>query len=517
MVEEGTLESLHSTLDFLEQNGIKDNEFGRVMAYISGVFIKEIYGEDIVQLKIPDPPRTQNYTKIINDAFAGSYTKPSIYSADYLEYTLPFLTFIRDKNQTNYSYALEDLLEAEKINPKGVMALYFLGYAHENLGRAEASINAYNRAIALYADCYPAVLGITRILQSAGEYQTAIQMLEGIAQRFPQNILIKRQLASSYYNMHEWTKASKVLNETLQLFPHDSELLLMQSRVELENMRYAQARMLLDNYDEEFSETRDSRFFRARLFNEGLKDREGAIGILRFLNKSQPNDFEVQLYLTRMLLESENSGEAEEGRKTLQQLLYYGGGYDTKDAPFEVLELAAKDAIRRQDWQEAQSYHQRILPQRRESADLLDAFSIEMGLGNKNEALNFARELRERFPGNEEGTIAYITALIDLKSRRDEATRLIAARLGQLVSGAYKSRYYFLRSRLRVSGDDILADLRAALFENPRNTDAIKALVTLYDNRGDDTRAVYYLRQALALASKDNDLQKYRAKYADKL
>jgi thioredoxin-like negative regulator of GroEL len=137
---------------------------------------------------------------------------------------------------------------------------------------------------------------------------------------------------------------------------------------------------------------------------------------------------------------------------------------------------------------------------------------VERGLENRAAALSYARELYESDPANEEGVIAYISALIDI-GRRSEAAALLETRLASLPGGIMKSRYYYLRSRLRSGEEAVMADLRSSLFEDPRNLNALTALFEIYHRRRDERRAVYYLKQVLALAPENAQLKRYAEEY----
>jgi Tfp pilus assembly protein PilF len=77
-----------------------------------------------------------------------------------------------------------------------------------------------------------------------------------------------------------------------------------------------------------------------------------------------------------------------------------------------------------------------------------------------------------------------------------------------------QSRYYYLRSRLGANEEAVMNDLHASLFEDPRNLNALTALFEIYHRRKDERRAVYYLKQALALAPDNPQLKRYEAEYA---
>jgi len=57
-------------------------------------------------------------------------------------------------------------------------------------------------------------------------------------------------------------------------------------------------------------------------------------------------------------------------------------------------------------------------------------------------------------------------------------------------------------------------DLRSSLFEDPRNLNALIAMFEIYHRRRDERRAVYYLKQALALAPDNPRLKRYETEYA---
>jgi uncharacterized protein HemY len=209
-------------------------------------------------------------------------------------------------------------------------------------------------------------------------------------------------------------------------------------------------------------------------------------------------------------MESNRREDQIEGSELLRTLL------DTDNPPPQVRKLAVQDAIRRHAWKEAQNYLEPLLRDRRSSQDLLNSYTVERGLGNNAAALQAARELYERDPSSEDSGIAYISALIDT-GRQDEAGRMIESRLANMSGGALKGRYYYLRSRLRGSEESVMNDLRSCLFEDPRNLDALIALFEIYQRRRDDRRAVYYLKQALALAPDNPQLKRWEVEYAAQL
>ncbi|GHT89335.1 hypothetical protein FACS1894137_18380 [Spirochaetia bacterium] len=202
----------------------------------------------------------------------------------------------------------------------------------------------------------------------------------------------------------------------------------------------------------------------------------------------------------------------QEHRSLFNTLL--AAGDPTGEHSLPVIGLAVQDAIYREAWGEARPYLDQLLAQRRSPRDILFAYTVERGLGNRAAALSYAQELYETDPSNEEGLIAFISALIDI-GRRSEAAALLETRLAAPAGdgAGMKSRYYYLRSRLRTNEEAVMNDLRSSLFEDPRNLSALTAMFEIYHRRKDERRAVYYLKQALALAPDNARLKRYQKEY----
>jgi uncharacterized protein HemY len=313
-------------------------------------------------------------------------------------------------------------------------------------------------------------------------------------------------MALAWYNNRDWSRAEPAIAEILQRNSRDGEFILMRAHVLVEQGQYLQAQAPLDLYAAINSANPLYLFLRARVQAEGHHNRDAALNYLRSLLRNSPND-EASVYTARLLMESLRPEDQTEGRDLLGRLLA------VPNPSLIVVTLAVQDAVRREAWREAQPYLGRLLEERRSFQDLLYAYTVEHGQGSNAAALSFARELYERDPSNEEGAVAYISALIDT-GRQAEAGRMIESRLSSLPGGVLKSRYYYLRSRIRTDDDSVMNDLRSSLFEDPRNLNALIGMFEIYHRRRDERRAVYYLKQALALAPDNPLLKRYEAEYA---
>jgi Tfp pilus assembly protein PilF len=507
LTENGSPPSLMQALDMIRGRDLAASDFGRAMSAIIVNLMQKLYPSIRTPLPPADPPQTNAYSRILREAERGNYTSPPANSSDFLDYTLPFLALLNETKGERLIPILPDLQKAKELNPSSVLAPYFSGLIYERTGKIDEAEAEYTKAGELSSDCYPAAEGLARIKMAKGLKQEAIQIFSDLVIRYPDNSAVKRQLALAYYEVGDWSRAEPAIAEVLQRDSRDGEFILMRARVLVEQGQFTQAQAPLDLYASINPSNPLYLFLRARVQAEGFHNRDAALNYLRSLLRGSNAGDEESVYAANLLMESPRAEDQNEGRELLARLL-------NKEEPSPVvLNLALQDSIRRENWREANDYLKLLLAVRRGPQDLLSAYKVEHGLGNNAAALTYARELHEKDPANEEGTIAYISALIDT-GRQDEAGRLIESRLKGMSGGGLKSRYYYLLSRIRTNEEAAMNDLRSSLFEDPRNLNALIAMFDIYHRHRDERRAVYYLKQALAIAPDNPQLKRYENEFA---
>jgi tetratricopeptide (TPR) repeat protein len=482
-------------------------EFGRMMNGINTIVIRLVYSDTVIRLPPLDLSATHNYTRIIREAERGSYLRPAAASTDFFEYILPFLAVDIEPSHVKYRNALEDLRKAGEMNPRSILPSYFSGLIYERTGRFAEAETAFRKAYEISDECYPAMIGLARIMRSTGRREEAAAFFADLVIRYPDSLEIKRQLAITHFENRDWSRAEAIVDEVLRNNPRDLDFLLMKSRILIEQGQFSQAQVQLDTIASINPNNRLYLFLRARLQAEGNRNRDSAINFLRSIFRTNPNDEEALIYAVRLLMESQRVADQTEGRELLVRLQQIAGN------SIEVQSLSLRDAVNRESWQEAQRCLNSILAVRREPQNLVDAYHVERALGNNARALTFARELYERNTSNNEYIVIYISALID-NGRRDEASWLLENSFRNASEAAVKSQYHFLRSRLRTNDDAALGDLRSSLFEDPRNLQALIAMFEIYHRRREERRALYYLRQALAIYPNHPALRNYEREYA---
>jgi tetratricopeptide (TPR) repeat protein len=510
LAETGLLSSMTEALELIRSRELGSADFGRVMNGVITTLIQKVYPDSLARLPPIDLPQTHAYTRIIREAEKGNYVRPPGNSEDFFEYVLPFLAVNDNTNSEILAQILNDLSKAEQLRPNSVLPHYFRGLIYERTGQYVEADAAFKKAIGISSAFYPALAGSARVLALSGKREEAATLFSDLVISYPDSMIIKRQLAVVYYQNRDWSKAVPVIDEILQKEPRDGEFLLMKAHVLIEQGNFSQVHVPLDTYASISPNNRFYLFLRARLQAEGNRNRDSALNYLRSILRANPDDEEALIYASRLLMESQRPADQAEGREFLSRLR------QTSDSSISVLSLSLRDAVQRENWQEAQGYLNRILAMRRTQQDLIDGYNIERALGNFPRALAYARELYEKENSNDDYAAVYISALID-NGRREEASRLLENRISSLGNGPLRSKFFFLRSRLQTNDEAALGDLRSSLFEDPRNLDALIAMFEVYHRRREERRAVHYLRQALAISPDNPRLKRYEREYASLL
>jgi tetratricopeptide (TPR) repeat protein len=510
LTETGILSSMLQAVDLIRIRELSGTDFGRTIAGINTILIKLIYPDSPARLPVVDLPQTSNYTRIIREAEKGVYVKPDTASVDFFEHILPFLAVNGQTGADDLAGILRDIEKARSLKPNSAIPPLFIGLLHQRAGRYSQAEQSFRQAYEISDECYPAMIGIAGVRRQTGNPQEAVTILTDLIVRYPDSKQIKRERAICYFESYDLLRALPAVEEILQSDPRDGEMLLIKASIQLEQGQYSQSNASLDSYASINPNNRTYLFLRAKIQAEGSRNRDSALNYLRSILRVSSDDTEVLVYAAGLLMESQHAADQAEGREILERLRRTNG------SSVEVLSLSLRDAVRRESWQEAQGYLNRILAVRRSVQDLTDAYNVERGLGNNARALTFARELYDRDNSNHDYSAIYISALIT-SGRRDEASRLLESRFNTASSSQVKSRYYYLRSRLQTNQDEALSDLRSSLFEEPRNLDAIIAMFEIYHNRREERRAVYYLRQALAISPEHPLLKRYEKEYASLL
>jgi thioredoxin-like negative regulator of GroEL len=508
LVEIGTPSSLSTAISHIAEQKLGNSEFGRTLNALTVLIFQTVYPGYAVQLPLSDPPQINAYAGILRNIADKRFEAPSneaINSSDYLAIVLPSLVLINpgpEINTETYQAALPGLELARAMRLRSVLAPYLLGIAYEGSGLNDDAEEAYRYAWTLSYECYPAALALASLMHKTGREAEALALVQEVKAHYAGVAAADRLLAEIYYSEGNWSAAEPMIAAVLNQNPQNAAFLLMQARTRLELGAKNQAKESLNRYAQIASPGgRDYRFLQAQLL-EGDEART----TIRSLQKEYPNDSEIAAYAAGLLLASNQAADQAEGRTLLSTLMQNSAVNNT------LLVTALQDAVQRQSWNEARSYLQQIPSGEQTTQTLLLACQVWSALGDYQAELSAARSLYQKNASNDECIIAYAKALIDTGGYI-EAGRLINNRLEALPSGQARSRYYYLRSRLQVRDELMLADLQSSRYDDSRNLDALIALIEYYQSRENDARAILYLKQAEAVSPGNARLKPYEEAY----
>lgn len=120
----------------------------------------------------------------------------------------------------NYTAALKELLQAEKLYPDDHILQFDLGLAYRKKGRLDLSIEHFEKAIALKPDFAPAINNLGMAYIAGKQWDKAIETFEPLTG----NLLYATPqyprfgLGLAYYNKGNYREAEKYLNEALQFY-----------------------------------------------------------------------------------------------------------------------------------------------------------------------------------------------------------------------------------------------------------------------------------------------------------
>ncbi|MCR5606198.1 MAG: hypothetical protein K6F69_05205 [Treponema sp.] len=163
-----------------------------------------------------------------------------------------------------------------------------------------------------------------------------------------------------------------------------------------------------------------------------------------------------------------------------------------------ALRVMAETLINEQRWNEAYDMCKSFIEKPDASLESYFNFiDVCIELKKNDEAWNTVASLYNEKSDNEAVIQEYIKVLIAI-GKKDEASSLIDS-LIVTSSSKMKSFLYYERSFIVKSDDEIFASLRSSLTSNPRNSDSLFRLYSIYLEKKDYRKAQYYLKQVVAL------------------
>ncbi|MFA4995969.1 MAG: tetratricopeptide repeat protein [Patescibacteria group bacterium] len=109
----------------------------------------------------------------------------------------------------NYDKSVESWKKAAESNPNDRIALNFLANSYREIGNNEEAIKYYK--LAIEAGNTDSAGNLVTIYNLEGKYDESIALLNSLIEKYPDDIILKRLLASTYSKKGDTVKADEIL------------------------------------------------------------------------------------------------------------------------------------------------------------------------------------------------------------------------------------------------------------------------------------------------------------------
>ncbi|MGO9413053.1 MAG: tetratricopeptide repeat protein [Spirochaetia bacterium] len=437
-------------------------------------------------------------------ASSGSLADAAPAGSQFFQQLRPALALLSPGPVPDDSHASDmgsGLSAADNINPDSVLPPYLRAVLLSRQGKPADSVRP------LYEEClrrdrafYPAKLGVIETAIAQGTAASDLALLTKYAGELPTPLAQQTETARILLAAGQPQLAADAAARALLLAPGTPDLLLLRASAFDAMGDWYQELYMLDALLTVAPTNADALARKATVLFEKAGNPDGAMKILSEAEPKFPEDAAFPELRGRILLSRGNSAE---GEAALARAL-------TLDPNrVSTLALLAGAAARAGRWQEAEGYLQRVPEQDRDVETLQVAWQIAMNLADYEQALTIAQTLEKR-RGGDEALLYHVRTLL-AANRSREAADLATSDLQNVKTPAVRASLFFLRAQASHQAGDApeagLADLRAALRENPDDLETLLAIADTLSGGGEYRKALAYLKHAQELSPEDADIR----------
>jgi tetratricopeptide (TPR) repeat protein len=213
----------------------------------------------------------------------------------------------------------EDITKLDSTNTN---ALFNLAYLYEK-DRPTQALKTYNKLLDITGPEWNLLVKIADLNERMGNIEETIKTVENLLELNPSSLELQKLLVESYIKSEKYDKAEKLINESLELFPEDIQLIEMKAGLFVQQGDIDAGAdvyiKLIHNEDYPFAaKVRIGGAF----FNQALLDSSSirtAKNLLNEINKDSL-DWEVNAYLGELELRDDNDSLAIEYLETSAEL-----------------------------------------------------------------------------------------------------------------------------------------------------------------------------------------------------
>lgn len=507
-IERGTPTSLRSAVSRIRQQGASMNDSDKLLLYVASSIYAIVYPTERLNWEVPKVSSSA-YVNIIESAKMGAYDFGAAKTDDFLSQVLPSLVLFTAPNVKNYYVEAEkSLVTATKQNSESVLAHYLLGTLYQRQSNYALATKEFENAFRMQPNCVTIAVPYIETLLSEQRAKEAYNAAVKVLLKNNGNTDIIKLCAEAAFAMDDWELAEQYVSQILQSDSANPRFQLLRARILLESGDFVRASSALEVYAKSEKPNRLYYVVRAKLLRDWNKNYQSAAATVSTALIEYPEDFEILLLAADIASASGLKVNDLSASQLASKIL----GNDPSNA--DALAIMIKEALKNEQWQTAYDRSSRLLQVRNDDTAKLLRIDACLGLNKVSEAQELAKGLYRADSESEDIQNMYIRVLIETKNTA-EASALIEKILPP-SSQKNKSILYYQRSRLASDPAIKLSDLRNSLTSNPRNENALYDLYKYYYNKKDYRKALYYLKQVIALKPSDQKLLKQQSEL-DKL
>lgn len=508
-VEIGSPQSLQQALATIRKSEIDYTEKERVFVAVAQNILQLVYPSQKIEGALISASSKNSYMGAIQSALKGVFDT-STGNVDFLATVLPCLVVIKKSDLTQIFSDVQTSLQAGlKLRPNSVLAHFLMATLYKKAKMFENASYEFLTAKGLAPDCFEILYSYCECLSAMGKATEANQVIASLIEKNPTSRDLLTLAATTAFSLGNLNGADEYISRILQQDPNDLEALLFRAKVLFQKKDYIRVASLLDMYARQNTTNRDYLLLRAQLQYEWNHNTSAAVASITQAVRLYGEDSEVLLMAARIssLTYTKIDG------KTSAQFANAVLEKDSKNA--QALQYSIDALSSSGDYKAAYETSKAVMA-RGQDVSTQDGLNntlrhalICVKAGHSDEALSLIKPLYDSMSQNEAVTQAYITVLSQTGGAA-QALRLINELLGTSTS-RFKSFLFYARSQLQQTSADAINDLRSALMNNPRNTDALFRFYKIYYEAHDYRKAQYYLKQVVAMFPNNEEYQKLSA------
>ncbi len=493
----GTPRSLDIALNILYSDNLYTTEVGAELAFVANRIYHIVYPYLEYSTMQVQPPAGSLYPQLFESVSAGQVPTISQQQTTFLSSLASALAVLTSSSQAEREQAGEVTSYVVQINPDSMLARFLDGYYREQGEQYSEAQELYRSVLQQDDSCYPARLGLVRIFYALGNPEAAFSHVEQLLLEFPSKQYVLQWAINIYLQAGQLDKVDSLLSTAIIQFPDAT--IFLRKRAELLELqgKYEQAARIAAVVERETGETPETLLIKVQsLIRQGR--REEALALAEAGLEKYPSFQRFSVLYGELLIQI---GRREEAYDFFRQRL------EEDPENLSVTASLLDTAIELERWADAVDYLEKLLEARQTISLLMKAVTVYRAVGEMGTALEYARSLAEEYPQDSTAVKTYLNVLLEL-GRSTAAAEYINRRVDENSNSDVRSLLLYFRARLAENQQSKLQFLQSALLENMQNVNALIEIADLYESMGEYSKAIRYLRQAIALSPDNQSLQR---------